>query len=213
MSGKTRHFFDDTRWAVAAPLVEQVLGPGPKGDLRRFVEAVVWILRSGAPWRDLATSFGPWQRAYRRYRRWALAGRWERLRRTLGFTKRPRLLLIDSTIVKTHAHGAGALKRAGRQGLGRSRGGFTTKLHAAVSERGELIRYHLTGGEVADVTQARALLRHRGKRYRERNVIERWFGRLKAFRRIATRYEKTALSYLGAVAVSAWLVALTGWRG
>src|SRR6185369_3110696 len=156
---------------------------------------------------------------YRRYRRWALAGRWERLRQTIGLPTRPRLHLIDSTIVKAHAHAAGAQKRLGRQAVGRSRGGFTTKLHAVVSERGELIRYLVTGGEVADITQARALVRHRGlavvgdraydsdalvahiqalggravipsKRnrrqprpldkasYRERNVIERWFGRL-----------------------------------
>jgi transposase len=115
------------------------------------------------------------------------------------------------------------------------------------------VRYLVTGGEVADITQARGLLRHRridvvgdraydsdalvghiaalGARavipsrrnrkeprpldketYRERNVIERWFGRLKAFRRVATRYEKTALSYLGVVAASAWLIAITGWR-
>jgi transposase len=121
-----------------------------------------------------------------------------------------------------------------------------------VSEVGELVNYVVTGGEVADVTRARGLLRHRsiavvGDRaydsdalvahiealgasavipsrsnrrhprpldstaYRQRNVIERWFGRLEIFRRIATRYEKTALSYLAAVAASAWLVAMTGW--
>ena len=228
------------------------MGPGPKGDVRRFLEAVVWILRSGAPWRDLANELGPWERVYRRYRRWALAGRWEWLRRTIGLTQRPQLALIDSTIVKAHAHAAGALKRGGGQALGRSRGGFTTKLHAVVSERGELVRYVLTGGEVADITQARALIRHRriagvgdkaydsdafiahiasldacavipsrsNRRhprpldkaaYRKRNVIERWFGRVKIFRRVATRYEKTALSYLGMVAASAWLVAITGW--
>lgn len=248
-----RRFFTDERWAQAAPLVEQVTGPGPKGDLRHFLEAVVWVLRSGAPWRDLAEKLGPWQRVYRRYRRWSLTGRWERLRRTLTRVTRPKRLLIDSTIVKAHAHAAGALRR-GKQALGRSRGGFTTKLHAVVSELGELVTYLVTGGEVADITQARRLLRRRrmavvGDRaydsdalvahieslegrvvipsrsnrrhprtldkaaYRQRNVIERWFGRMKVFRRVATRYEKTALSYLGAVAAAAWLVALTGWRG
>ena len=48
--------------------------------------------------------------------------------------------------------------------------------------------------------------------YARRNVIERWFGRLKVFRRVATRYEKTAISYLGFVATAAWLIAITGWR-
>lgn len=253
MNGGKRHFFTDERWLRVAPLVEEVLGPGPRGNVRRFLEAVAWILRSGAPWRDLAEKFGNWERVYRRYRRWVLAGRWERLRRTLGLSTRPKRLLIDSTIVKAHAHSAGALRSAGRQALGRSRGGFTTKLHAVVNEHGELVRYVLTGGEVADISQARQLLRYRrvdvvGDRaydsdalvahieglnsrvvipsrsnrrvvrtldkdaYGGRNVIERWFGRLKAFRRIATRYEKTTLSYLGAVAVASWLVVITGWR-
>ncbi|MBN9165523.1 MAG: IS5 family transposase [Myxococcales bacterium] len=128
---------------MVAPLVEQVM---------RFLDAIAWILRSGAPWRDLAKDFGPWERIYRRYRRWALAGTWERLRRALSRTTAFRFLLIDSTIVKAHPHAAGALKRDGRQALGRSRGGFTTKLHAVVTERGELVRYIVTGGEVADIT-------------------------------------------------------------
>jgi putative transposase len=48
--------------------------------------------------------------------------------------------------------------------------------------------------------------------YARRNVIERWFGRLKVFRRVATRYEKTTLSYLGFVGLAASLLVLTGWR-
>jgi transposase len=252
--GGSRRFFTDERWALVAPFVEQVMRRGPKGNARRFLEAIAWILRSGAPWRDLAKDLGPWERVYRRYRRWALAGTWERLRRALSLTTAFRFLLVDSTIVKAHPHAAGALKGAGRQVLGRSRGGFTTKLHAVVTERGELVRYVVTGGEVADITQARGLVRHRssavlGDRaydsnaclahvealgakavipsrrnrrepreldtalYSQRNVIERWFGRLKVFRRVATRYEKTAISYLGVVAASAWLVAITGWAG
>ena len=254
MFGGTRRFFNDDRWALVGPLVEQMTRRGPKGDVRRFLEAIAWILRSGAPWRDLAKELGPWERVYRRFRRWALAGTWERLRRAISLTTAFRYLLIDSTIVKAHPHAAGALTRDGRQALGRSRGGFTTKLHAVVTERGELVRYVVTGGEVADITQARGLVRHRSTAvladraydtdgfiahirglgaevvipsrrnrrepraldraaYVHRNVIERWFGRIKVFRRVATRYEKTAISYLGVVAVAASLIAITGWPG
>lgn len=239
---------------MVAPLVEQVTRRGPKGDVRRFLEAIAWILRSGAPWRDLAKDFGPWQRVYRRSRRWAVAGTWERLRRAICLKTTFRYLLIDSTIVNAHPHAAGASKCSGRQALGRSRGGFTTKLHAVVTERGELGRYVVTGGESADITQARGLVRHRSiavvadraydsnaflahvdglgakavipsrrnrqeprelnrEVYTVRNVIERWFGGLKVFRRVAIRYEKTAISYLGVVAAAAWLVAITGWTG
>lgn len=258
--GGGRMFFTNERWARVAHTVAGLTRRGPKGDTRRFVEAVVWVLRSGAPWRDLSTRFGPWKRVYRRYRRWALAGRWETLRERLAEPRAGGLLLIDSTIVKAHPHAAGARKRGrvgqAAQALGRSRGGFTTKLHALVTERGELVRYCLTGGQVHDIRRARALVgRSRGSRavvgdraydsdafvehiraqgmraviptranrktrreldvsaYAQRNVIERWFGRMKTYRRVATRYDKTSRSYLGFVALAATLLALTGWSG
>jgi transposase len=254
--GETRHFFSDARWRVIAPSIAKLIRRGPKGEPRRFLEAVVWILRSGAPWRDLAERFGRWESVYRRYRRWALAGHWEKLRQLLSVTDPPSLLIIDSTVVKAHPHAAGALRRSGGQSahaLGRSRGGFSTKVHVVVTEAGKLVRYCLTGGEAYDITQAPALVRagdgtkvvgdrgydsdgfiahvtaqgmravipsrrhRRAQRrldralYARRNVVERWFGRIKVFRRVATRYEKTTPSYLGFVAMAAMLIALTGW--
>jgi transposase len=246
----------DEQWAVLAPVVIAATRRGPKGrDDRGFFEAIRWILRTGAPWRDLPMAFGAWGSIYRRFRRWAVAGRWEAVRQRLGQAS-ATLSLLDSTIVKAHPHAAGALRRTGGQvgeAHGRSRGGFTTKIHAVVSERGELVRFALTAGQVNDVTQAMALIRTGGGHvvadraydsdevihhiralgvraiipsrshrkvartldrevYRERNVIERWFGRLKASRRIATRYDKTRLSYAAFVATAAFLVALSGWR-
>ena len=254
--------FTDEQWALIASAVGGLTRRGPKGDTRTFIEAVAWIVRSGAPWRDLAPRFGPWERVYRRYRRWAVAGRWEALRKRLRETIVGRFFLIESTIVKAHPHAAGARHDHGAgqaaQALGRSRGGFTTKVHALVTERGELVRYRLTGGEAHDITQARELvdesapqrstcvvgdraydsaafvehIARRGMRaeiparanrkehreldasaYAQRNVIERWFGRMKVYRRVATRYDKTASSYLGFVGFAAMLVALTRWPG
>ena len=255
--GQARDFFSDGQWRAIAKAIARLTSRGPKGEPRRFLEAVIWILRSGAPWRDLSERFGRWESIYRRFRRWAVAGRWEDLRRSLAISARAALLLIDSTIVKAHPHAAGASRKSGgqaAQALGRSRGGFSTKLHAVVTAKGALVRYCLTGGEVNDITQAQALVRSgegtkligdrgydgddfiahvraRGMRavipsrrhrriqrrldhraYAQRNVIERWFGRLKVFRRVATRYEKTTHSYLGFVAMAATLIALTGWR-
>lgn len=257
MKWGNRAFFSDAAWGSVSRVFSRLTRRGPKGDLRGFIESIVWILRSGAPWRDLAERFGRWETAYRRFRRWVLSGKWEVLRQALSSPKRRNreLLLIDSTIVKAHAHAAGA-RNVGPEdpALGRSRGGFTTKLHALVTESGRLVRCVLTGGEVNDVTQAERLIgskegrgvvgdraydsdalvrritelgmcvvipsrsRRRSPReldvraYRSRNVIERWFGRLKMFRRIATRYDKTAASYLAFVATGAVLVALSGWR-
>jgi len=253
---RERFAIPDEQWAIVAPAIVSATRRGPKGrDDRGFFEAIGWILRTGAPWRDLPIAFGRWSRIYRRFRRWALAGRWEVLRVILERTG-AKLALLDSTIIKAHPHAAGASKRTGgqaREALGRSRGGLTTKIHAVVSEHGELVRFVLTAGQVNDVTQAeclvrsgegdvvadraydsdavvahiealgvRAIIPSRSHRkvtraidrevYRRRNVVEGWFGRLKGFRRVATRYEKTRLSYAAFVVTAAFLVALSGWR-
>ena len=106
-----RTALSDAEWARIAPLVSALTSRGPKGiDDRRFVEATVWILRTGAPWRDLPDAFGKWSSVYRRYRRWALSGRWQRLHEALR-TEFVDDLLMDSTIVKAHPHAAGALKK------------------------------------------------------------------------------------------------------
>ena len=115
-----RWSLSEEQWTEIEPLVSRATQRGPAGDdNRRVIEAVLWILRTGAPWRDLPEVFGEWNRVYRRYRRWALAGRWERLRRAVAWITdhgRHDELLIDSTTIKAHPHAAGALKKgAGRQ--------------------------------------------------------------------------------------------------
>ena len=109
-----RSSLTDAQWTRLAPLVRSATRRGPRGrDDRRFVEAVAWVLRTGAPWRDLPGSLGKWSTVYRRFRRWAVAGRWEALRRALAaLDEVPELLLIDSTIVKAHPLAAGARGKA-----------------------------------------------------------------------------------------------------
>lgn len=228
---------------------------GPRAMLRRFLDGVFWILRTGAPWRDLPPRFGGWNTVFRRFRRWSMAGRWERLLACVSAcTSDDDVLLIDSTIVKAHPDAAGARSRnPSGEALGRSRGGFTTKIHALVSTRGRWVGCCLTPGQRADITQAIPLLiqhqtrcvvgdraydsdalldwleqrgsvpvvpARRGRRaprsldvgvYTQRNVIERFFGRLKRFRRVGTRYDKTACSFSAFVGLGAMVVERTAW--
>jgi len=99
------------QWNRVAPLLPgKETDPGRTADDNRlFVEAVLWIARTGAPWRDLPERYGKWNSVYQRFNRWAKAGVWERVFETL---QDPDLewLMIDSTVVRAHQHAAGQKK-------------------------------------------------------------------------------------------------------
>ena len=80
-------------------------------DNRRFVEAVRWIARTGAPWRDLPSELGNWHTTYTRFSRWCKRGVWTKLMVALGTDRDLEALMIDSTVVRAHQHAAGAQKK------------------------------------------------------------------------------------------------------
>jgi putative transposase len=83
--------------------------PGGTGaDNRMFVEAVLWIARTGSPWRDLPAIFGNWNSIFVRFNRWSAGGVWRRLFAALSDDPDFEYLIIDSTIVRAHQHAAGA---------------------------------------------------------------------------------------------------------
>ena len=125
------------------------------GDNRLFIEAVLWIARTGSPWRDLLPAFGNWHSVYTRYSRWDKKGVWKRLLEQVSDDIDLEQLLLDSTIIRVHQHGAGAKKR---RAIGRSRGGLTTKIHLAVDALGNPLRSILTAGQDSDIIQAPALI-------------------------------------------------------
>ena len=94
-------------------------------DNRRFINAVMWILRTGAPWRDLPSSYGDWKNTQRRFCRWRDKGVWERLLETLIVEPDFEWLMIDATHCKVHPHAAGA--RGGNEGMAITKGGSTPR--------------------------------------------------------------------------------------
>jgi transposase len=158
-----RYKISDEQW----PIILAVLRAHPKvrvGDeaqCRRFVEAVLSVTRTGAPWRDVPASGGDWNALYHRYASWCEHGVWEALFEACQILPEEETLILDSTVVRAHPSAAGAPKARGgqeAQGLGRSRGGFSSKLHLAGDGLGGAQRILLTGGERHDSTQAEALL-------------------------------------------------------
>jgi transposase len=80
-------------------------------DNRLFVEAVLWIARTGSPWRDLPSQLGNWHNVYTRFSRWGKSGVWQRLIDAVRTDADLQALLLDSTIVRAHQHAAGAQKK------------------------------------------------------------------------------------------------------
>jgi transposase len=122
-----RHDLTDGAWK----LLEAHL-PGRKGvwggvaeDNRRFINAVLWILRTGAPWRDLPPDYGDWKNTHRRFCRWRDKGTWEGLLERLIDAPDYEWLMIDASHAKVHPHAAGA--RGGNQAMSRTKGGSTPR--------------------------------------------------------------------------------------
>lgn len=107
-----RHAISDVDWTRIEGLLPGRPGqPGwVGGDNRLFVDAVLWIARTGAPWRDLPERFGLWNSAWRRFDRWARTGVWAKV---FGVLQDPDLewLILDSTVIRAHPCAAGAKKK------------------------------------------------------------------------------------------------------
>jgi len=110
---------DDQFERIAALLPGKASDPGcTAADNRQFVEAVLWIARTGSPWRDLPRQFGPWNSVYQRFARWSRRGVWHRIFTQLAQDADFEEVFIDSTIVRAHQHAAGAPKKTVARRLG-----------------------------------------------------------------------------------------------
>jgi transposase len=241
---------------------------------RPVLDGIFWLLRTGAPWRDLPECYGPWERVYQRFHRWVKEGLWQRIVDTLqGKARREEAIdwevgAIDSSVIPAHKAAAGAPRGEGeerlspeesreKQALGKSQGGLSTKLHILVEGQGKPMVVELLPGQCHEAPHTLALINtvqvkgkvgrprqrfgalaadkaydgeplraelrrlhirpviaHRHlpdgsypararffdkEVYRRRNVVERMIGRLKEFRRIATRYEKLVRNFMGMI--------------
>jgi len=105
-----RHELTEEQWdKLKDHLPGQEGDPGRSAvDNRKFIAAVMWIARTGAPWRDLPRELGNWSNVHKRFTRWSKNGIWQMIFNTLAVDKDTEWLMIDSTIVRVHQHGAGA---------------------------------------------------------------------------------------------------------
>ncbi len=235
------HLVQDIAFEKILKFLDQIKGIHKQDTsrLRLFIEAIYYISRSGCQWRLLPYYYGKWRTVHKRFKDWSNRGIWQKIFEIGKIDPDMELTMIDSTIVRAHACAAGYEKDTHKQeALGRSRGGFTTKVHAIVDALGNPLKFILTAGQRNDITQAIPLsteiesdlmsadkaydcneyvdflkgnnchpvIPSRSNRkipreydhhiYKERHLIECFFGKIKHFRRVFSRYDKTATSYL-----------------
>ena len=118
-----RFILSDTQWRKMEPFcLGKPTDPGRTGgDGRLFLEAVLWIARTGSTWRDLPPGFGKWNSVFTRYRNWSRAGVFELMFQAVSGDPDMEYAMIDATIVRVHRHGQGAKgdSKSGHRPLGR----------------------------------------------------------------------------------------------
>lgn len=151
-----RHEISDCQWEAIKDLLPGQEGDpgGTAADNRLFINAILWIAKTGAPWRDLPDRFGKWNSVFQRFSRWCKAGVFSKILEHLQNLDL-EVLMLDSTIIRAHQHAAGAEdSNPEAEALGRSRGGFSTKIHVACDGLGQPVKIILTPGQNHDSTQA-----------------------------------------------------------
>ena len=115
-----RRWLRDDQWQRLESMLPGKAGdPGRTGeDNRQFIEAVLWVARTGSPWRDLPAEFGLWNSVYKRFGRWSDNGVWERAFAELAKDADFEEMFLDSTIVRAHQHSSGAAKKKARKRSG-----------------------------------------------------------------------------------------------
>ena len=242
-----RYELTDYEWRVIKPMLPNKPRGVPRVNDRRVLKGILWVLCSGAPWRDLPENFGPYNTCYNRFVRWRRAGVWDQLMNMLTAGHDAAVQMIDTSIVRVHQHCA-CIAGNSKQLMGRSRGGL---IHAVVDTSGLPVRLALTTGEAHDnrlvltvlsaLKSGAMLLADRGfdadwirafvsehgawanipprrnrtepicfsrHLYRARNLVERFFNKIKQCRRVATRYDKLAANYLAFIQLASirlWL--------
>jgi transposase len=204
---------------------------------KRFIEAIYWMVRTGAQWRELPEEYGKWNSVFSRFNEWVKKNVWDALLTFCADDPDLESVMIDATIIRAHACSAG-YQEQNAQGLGRSKGGFTSKIHAATDALGNPLKFIVTAGQRNDITEADMLIKDitnayiiadkgydstelrlkiaqqdcisvippRSNRkeqyeydehlYKERHAIECLFSKLKHFRRVFSRFDKSLRNFL-----------------
>src|SRR6476660_5861046 len=144
-----RYELSDKEWSIIHPMLPAKPRGVPRVDDRRVLNGIFWVLRTGAPWRDVPALYGPRTTCYNRFVRWRRAGIWDSIMQALAAAQDAAVQMIDTSMRRVHQHAA-CIADSGNQAVGRSRGGRTSKLHVVVDGKGLPVQLGITAGQAHD---------------------------------------------------------------
>jgi transposase len=135
-----RYDLTDSEWSVIEPVLPKGRPGRQPQNNRRVMDGIFWVLRTGAPWRDLPERYGPYTTAYNRFNRWRKAGIWDRLMEAVTKAHNGKVQMIDSSIVRVHQHASGVKKRVEIVVLGEAAEGCRRKSTRASTSKADRSR-------------------------------------------------------------------------
>jgi transposase len=244
-------YIEEKNWQIIYKILQNIpnIRVNNEQKTRQFLENIQWVLKTGAQWRALPDDRGNWRSVHKRFLSWSDNEVFEKILKELTKDCDIESIMLDGTIVRAHACSAGYKKDSQAQEcLGRSKGGFTTKIHMVVDALGQALKFAITPGNRNEITKAKELIdgfyntnviadkgydsnefvkqiekqqcvpvipsrsNRKIKRvfdehlYVERHLIECFFGKLKHFRRIFSRFEKTAKAFSSLIAYASIII-------
>ena len=195
-----RYELSDFEWAAIKPFLPNKPRGVPRVNDRRVLNGIFWVLRSGAPWRDLPATYGPRATCYNRFVRWRRAGVWDQILDALAVGHDAAVQMIDTSVVNRLCS---ALLSA------------LLPQTMLLADRGydadwirELARQKGAWANIPPKRNRKDPICFSPYLYRARNLIERFFNKIKQCRRVATRYDKLAANYLAFIKLASiriWL--------
>ena len=150
-----RKMVTDHIWSRLAPILKS-LKIHFSFKMKDFMEAVLWKLRTGAPWRDLPTEFGPHSTVFNKFNRWSHKDYWFYIFTKIRGELDDEWNFIDSTIIRAHQHATGYFHK--NQDIGKSVGGNSTKIHMLSDSYGNPVDFIITPGQTHDSQAAEELI-------------------------------------------------------
>ena len=248
-----KEYINEVAWSKIFSFLKshKALYSGDENKCKDFIEAIFWMSRVGAQWRELPDVYGKWNSVFSRFNNWTKKGIWGDLMEFCIQDPDLEWVMVDATIIRAHPCAAGYKRDSQeKEALGRSKGGFTCKIHALVDALGNPLKLVLTPGQCSDITQGpiliegarnasiladkgydcdafrkqiyaqncspvipprsnrKNLIEYDESLYQERCAIECFFSKIKHFRRVFSRFDKSArnfAAFLAFVGAMIWL--------